>query len=303
VPDVMRTARALGVTVRRLRHGRLPRPVTNCLLCGRLLPPGGVHACAPVVAPPPLSPTPLALATGVARVEAATVLAPPTAPDAPAEVADDCPGCRELSTYLRTHELVRGEVHCDECGSSVRLQKRRARRPAQPARVDERAWRARTDETLADLGLIAKWRPTWSAAALAPSPVVGDGNRGGGAKREAADRSARVDDAHDEMRVARALDDKLQLLCARGRALGGATERAAAVLCWIVERCGKDRLNRVDLSELVGVNFAEQKTVDAWAKTGDLRDSSREHGLPLVRAAVALWCGVEEDAAARGAEP
>jgi hypothetical protein len=283
----LRVARRLGLAVSRLRHGRLPRPITTCAACGRLLPPGGRHACTPAV---------------VALVPVVETSPPPayTAPeqrerqasDSPAttERADDCPGCAELVTYLRQHAMARGELHCEACGASVRLRKRKARRAAGP-RDDERAWRARVDEMLADLALVARWRPAWSAGALAPSPVVGDGNRGGGAKREAADRSDRVDERHDEMRVAAVLDQKLHELAARH-------PREGAVWEWIVTRCGRERLNRVDLSELVGTAFAAQRTVDAWAQSGDLRASSREHGIPLVRAAAALWCGIDDTAAA-----
>jgi hypothetical protein len=225
----------------------------------------------------------------------------------------DCAGAR---AYVRALRRADGWVRCDDCGRLVVRSLRGLDRAARHVRRAVATQRRR--ELLGALDHLARWAPEMGARATEASPIIGDGNKGGGGKRERTDRSDRLNDlTHDELARAYAVRDKLAALTARGRAdtralrllyvvtglarasLGlplpdppgpSALERAAAVLEWVAFRA--TQLQRKRLAESVGWAFIDGAQYRAWGRAGAAgRERAKAHGVPLLALAERAWFG------------
>jgi hypothetical protein len=226
--------------------------------------------------------------------------------------------CASARAYVRALRRADGWVRCDDCGRLVVRSLRGLDRAARTIRRAIATQRRRT--LLADLDHLARWAPEMGARATEASPIRGDGNKGGGAKKESTDRSDRLNEqTHDELARAYAVRDKLAGIAARGRAdtralrllyvVGGlaqaltvpgyhappapgpsALERAAAVLEWIASRATK--LQRTRLAESVGWAFIDGAQYRAWGRQGAAgREHAKVHGAALLALAERAWFG------------
>lgn len=217
-----------------------------------------------------------------------------------------CDGCVEARSYLRSmrdqrsrHEssssptprkdLVRiarcrdGWTICDVCGEIVALDGRGMQQALDKlvAEGDAAATRLRRKQMLLELDNLARWRPYLEGHSSEPSPIVGDGNVGGGAKTSSTDRPDWVNEDSAGLRLAYATREKLLALETRARfdahtramarlsiraaqrARGDRPdhpgppptllERGVAVLQWLSERSGS--AHRKDIAFRVGMAF------------------------------------------------
>jgi hypothetical protein len=227
---------------------------------------------------------------------------------------DPCEGCAETKLALLAMHNRRAWQRCADCDRIVAIS----------LRALDRAFRGqlrgiatvRRRAMLAELDNLAQWWPTIHPHAKEPSPIVGDGNKGGGAKISATDRPDHVNDEHEDLARAQVTDLKLGALLAAGRfetrllrmlwilatiaRLGdhraqmppvtSATERGSAVLEWLTTRCTVAQ--RKKLAESVGWTFIDRETQTQWlADPSAGREEAKRHGTELLAEAERCWFG------------
>jgi hypothetical protein len=149
-----------------------------------------------------------------------------------------CEGCAEAREYLSRqrdahgHRNPRAWVRCDECGEVVAVDDRGLQSALDATvRADELAdRRLRQRRMLADFDNLAKWIPYLEGHSTEPSPIVGDGNVGGGAKISATDRPDWVNDDCEGIRRAHATGARLVALERQARSDHDARMRARDAL-------------------------------------------------------------------------
>jgi hypothetical protein len=211
-----------------------------------------------------------------------------------------CDGCTAAADYSRSMHGAR--VHCDECGATLTAT-RKATKRGRNRRDDENAVQSKIWEMVRELELLARWLPTIEGGSSEFSPIIGDGNRGGGARTQVTDRTDWVNDHHEQLWAA-------QLVHRRLLAIGAEPAYALAhrVMWIIVRECGSARLwalQRSDgqfiqatLVELIGHGLATSQQRRAWRlavearDTGVARAGSAEMGDGPLCAATAVWFGL-----------
>jgi HAMP domain-containing protein len=181
-----------------------------------------------------------------------------------------CAGCVDARAHLERQRDAHGHrnpkawVRCDECGEIVAVDERGMQSALDVTVHAEAAaeQRLRRKRLLDDLDNLAQWRPYLEGHSTEPSPIVGDGNVGGGAKISATDRPDWVNDNGDGLKRALATRERIAKFdadaraAARARANGSSPtplERAAAVLRWLSERSGA--AHRKELAFRIGMAF------------------------------------------------
>lgn len=228
-----------------------------------------------------------------------------------------CEGCAETrATLLAMHNRARYQ-RCADCDRIVCVGLRALDR-AFRGRLQGQAT-VRRREMLKALDNLARWWPVLRPPSKETSPIVGDGNKGGGARlestekpddlleggaqlRRAADTLERLEAigtvARRETRLLRlvwflATVARIESHRAARAPMSSALERGHAVLVWYCEHCKESQ--RKKLAESVGWVFADEDTLAAWAKdpsTG--RTEAKEHGTRLIGEAEAAWYGWTE---------
>lgn len=240
-----------------------------------------------------------------------------------------CPGCADARAHLeRTrdthgHRNPRAWLRCDECQQIVALDARglQSALDVTVRRGREADARMRRKTMLLALDNQARWKPYIEGHATEASPIVGDGNRGGGAKLATTDRPDWVTAPNDDptkdpkrdLAHAIACAAQLESLAVRARAAERwraamrdaarahqlatgqapthpgpsptAYERGFAVLCWIAERTGSG--TRKDLVYQLGLAFGGRAAaVEEQRQLADL--VRRKNIVPPKPEAVAL---------------
>jgi hypothetical protein len=218
---------------------------------------------------------------------------------------NDCAGCREAETYAR-HTGV--WVHCDECGAAVSVDKRAAARAERSQRRDGHRTAEQAKAGLVrDLENLARWPDLCGRSAFAPSPVVGDGNRGGGAKRSAAELPDRLLDERASRERARATLARLEAIERAAATLPGYYSHAARTLRCILERCGDAQVCGVIVGgrqvgttflEVLGRHLASVEQLAEWHRavgrgdSGAARAGLAKLGDDSLCLATAIWLGL-----------
>jgi hypothetical protein len=205
-------------------------------------------------------------------------------------VNNNCNGCAEAREHLLAtkdrngHRHPRAWLRCDvpECGRIVALDERGLQSALDATeRAEERAKeRLRREAMLDELDNLARWRPYLEGKSSEPSPIVGDGNVGGGAKLSTTDRPDYVNKAHDEGDdLDRAQRTRLRLgkLSAAARIderrrhrdrdpVPTSFERGVAVLWWLVERSGVPHMPRTTANTKATPRDRGKARGDRWRR-------------------------------------
>jgi hypothetical protein len=248
-----------------------------------------------------------------AQTHAALSFRPMTCPTCGARwTPDPCDGCQETRANLRTMHNPRAWARCSDCDRVVVIHLRALDRAFRGVLRGQATVRRR--EMLAELDNLARWWPTIHPHAKEPSPIVGDGNKGGGAKISATDRPDHVNDEHEDLARAQRTDLRLGAILAAGRhetkllrivwvlatiarlnsdrahvqPVTSALERGGAILEWLATRCTVAQ--RKKLAESVGWTFADRETLEGWAKDPSRgREEAKRHGTELLAEAERAW--------------
>jgi hypothetical protein len=222
-----------------------------------------------------------------------------------AHSSDDCPECPAAEAYARK---TGAWVMCDGCGARIAVNLRAARRAAQAARRDdERDVDIAKDDLVRVLTNLARWPDLWGAPGFAPALIVGDGNKGGGAKREASEINERYLDERASRERARTTKRRLDELEVLAAAQPGYYALAYRTCRTIVESCGDAQIKGIvvggkqvgrTLAELLGRRLATTEQLVLFHRAVDRGDSGAARaGLTKLGddahcLATAIWLGL-----------